>query len=182
MSLHWNKVTAKERGTDWLTFCKAIEKLPTGQLWRHNQAGDLPVASWGLDISKIMALVEANEGKRGFTYTHHRITNDIDGGVIASANKNGFTINLSANSIDEVDYLVDLDIGPVVVTIPEGLPKTFQTTKGNKVVTCPATYRDDVTCASCKLCAVADRKSVVAFPFHGNKKKALNTKYAQEAK
>ena len=76
--------------------------------------------------------------------------------------------------------LVDLGIGPVVVTIPEGLPKTFKTAKGNKVVTCPATYHDDVSCATCKLCAVATRTSVVAFPFHGTKKRKLNERYSND--
>src|SRR6187431_3010559 len=37
---HWEKVT--EKGLDWSAFCLQIAALPEGQLWRHNQAGDLP--------------------------------------------------------------------------------------------------------------------------------------------
>lgn len=38
--------------------------------------------------------------------------------------------------------------------------------------TCPATYRDDVTCATCGLCASTTRKVIVGFPAHGAAKRA----------
>lgn len=41
------------------------------------------------------------------------------------------------------------------------------TPKGRKVVVCPATHRDDVSCKTCGLCAVRDRKVIVGFPAHG---------------
>lgn len=184
LAIHWNKVTSKERGTNWATFCDKIATLPKGQLWRHNQAGDLPVytkAQSCIDVGKMQEIMEANEGKRGFTYTHHDMGNTTNRFTVKRANKAGLTVNLSANSIDEVDYLVDLDIGPVVVTIPEGLPRTMKTAKGRKIIQCPATYKDDVTCASCKLCAVSTRKSIVSFPFHGAKKRKLNERYSNNA-
>jgi len=43
--------------------------------------------------------------------------------------------------------------------------------KGNKVTVCPATYKDNVTCNSCRLCQKANRSTVVGFPVHGAKKK-----------
>tara|TARA_R110000744_G_scaffold95919_5_gene185290 strand:- start:660 stop:1034 length:375 start_codon:yes stop_codon:yes gene_type:complete len=124
--------------------------------------------------------MKANKGRRGFTYTHHPMTMR-NRYIIERSNGAGFTVNLSANSIDEVDDLVSLDIGPVVVTIPEGLPRTMKTAKGRKIIQCPATYKDDVTCASCKLCAVSTRKSIVSFPFHGAKKRKLNERYSNNA-
>jgi hypothetical protein len=43
------------------------------------------------------------------------------------------------------------------------------------VVICPATYpKEEITCASCKLCAIPTRKSIIGFPAHGTGKKALN--------
>jgi len=48
------------------------------------------------------------------------------------------------------------------------------TPAGRKVATCPATYRDDVTCASCQLCQRKDRKVIVGFPAHGMRKKAAS--------
>ncbi len=41
--MHWRKVTAGERGTDWATFTDKVRRLPKGGIWRHNVAGDLPV-------------------------------------------------------------------------------------------------------------------------------------------
>jgi hypothetical protein len=36
------------------------------------------------------------------------------------------------------------------------------------VVQCPAEYRDEVSCDSCRLCARTSRKSIVAFTAHGS--------------
>ena len=72
LALHWSKVTAGARGTDWPTFTAQIAALPDGQLWRHNQAGDLPVDNGTVDAVKLGQLVHANTGRRGFTYSHHR--------------------------------------------------------------------------------------------------------------
>lgn len=45
------------------------------------------------------------------------------------------------------------------------------TPAGNKVIVCPATYKDNVTCKSCKLCSIAKRPFIVSFPVHGTFKK-----------
>jgi hypothetical protein len=86
----------------------------------------------------------------------------------------GFTVNLSANTLAHADQLAALNIGPVVVVqdAVEGTRADTVTPEGRKVATCPATYRDDVTCASCGLCAVRDRKVIVGFPAHGAAKRA----------
>ena len=179
LAIHWNKVTSGERGTNWDEFCKKIEALPEGQVWRHNQAGDLPVTASGKNIHliKLQKLIEANEGKRGFTYTHHKMDNLMNTQAVKVANERGFTVNLSADNIEGVDDVAALGVGPVCVTIPEGLPKKFLTKGGNSVIQCPATYMD-TNCEKCKLCAVPTRKSVIAFPFHGSKKRMLNERSA----
>ena len=41
LSLHWDKV-GTDRGVSLESFCDTIRALPKGQVWRHNQAGDLP--------------------------------------------------------------------------------------------------------------------------------------------
>ena len=46
--IHWRKVTAGERGTDWNTFVSKVRHLPKGGIWRHNVAGDLPVTKPGI--------------------------------------------------------------------------------------------------------------------------------------
>jgi len=170
LALHWRKVTNGERGTDWNTFCDTIADLPDGQLWRHNQAGDLPLRDGKIDGVAMIKLWTANSGKRGFTYTHHDMADASNRRIVKQANRVGFTVNLSAESLLEADKLHALGIGPVVTLIPETDVKTLTTQAGNTVVVCPATYRDDVSCATCQLCQ-RQRSSIVAFPVHGTSKK-----------
>ena len=177
LAIHWRKVTEGKAGGSLAALCDTIAALPDGTLWRHNQAGDLPGEGDAIDKAGMLALVSANEGKRGFTYTHKPAQHGANGDLIRFANAKGFTINLSANTLAHADQLAALDIGPVVVVLdaPEGQRADTVTPEGRKVVTCPATYRDDITCASCKLCAVRDRAVIVGFPAHGAAKRAAAT-------
>jgi len=168
LALHWDKVTRGERGMSWDSFCETIESLPAGITWRHNQAGDLPHVNGDIDSHAMAKLVMANKGKHGFTYTHHKPTKH-NAEFIQRFNKHGFTINLSAENLEQADSLADLNIGPVVTIIDTGMPKRMKTAKGRSVITCPATYKDDVSCFTCKLCA-KQRDSIVAFPVHGTSK------------
>jgi len=177
MSLHWGNV--EENGMSYNKFTEMVSTLPDKQLWRHNSAGDLAGIGNAIDTVKLKKLVKANTGKRGFTYTHKPISADKKKGISAKiasgnlqalkhANKNGFTVNLSANSLEHADKLLKSGL-PVVSVVIDGSEKV--TPKGNKVITCPATYKDNVTCKSCKLCSVANRKFIVSFPVHGTFKK-----------
>jgi hypothetical protein len=178
---HWNKVTRSERGSDWGDFCEEIAALPDGQLWRHNQAGDLPGEGDAIDAQALGQLVEANTGKRGFTYTHKPMTSDNQIAVMAS-NAHGFTVNLSANNTTHADELAALEIGPVVVVLPSSVQGNVkvETPAGRRVVVCPATYREDITCASCGLCQMRDRKVIVGFPAHGAAGAAANSVATKE--
>ena len=40
--MHWNRITAGTAGIGWDEMIRRIWKLPEGQVWRHNIAGDLP--------------------------------------------------------------------------------------------------------------------------------------------
>jgi hypothetical protein len=180
LALHWRAVTSGTRGTGLDDFASTIASLPDGQLWRHNQAGDLPGVGDVIDSAALSRIVTANRGKRGFTYTHKPVAGGSDvaqanAEAVAAANRDGFTVNLSANTLAEADILASLSIGPVVVVLDavEGERVDTTTPDGRRVVTCPATYRDNVSCATCKLCAVRDRTTIVGFPAHGvSKKKA----------
>jgi hypothetical protein len=158
----------KGQSHDWQGFAAAIAALPEGTLWRHNQAGDLPGIGDAIDADALDDLVTANIGKRGFTYTHKPLTAD-NAASVAHANANGFTINLSANNLREADALATAAIGPVVVVLPMDADHKadIRTPEGRKVAVCPATYRDEVSCASCQLCQRAERKVIVGFPAHG---------------
>jgi len=173
--MHWRKVTAGERGGTLAELCERIAALPEGQLWRHNVSGDLPGQDDRIDFDGLYALIGANMGKRGFTYTHYPMDNIHNQMAVGEANELEFTINLSANNVAHADTLADLDIAPVVTLLPADQLENFKTPAGRDVVVCPAITRDDVTCKSCKMCAKADRKTIIGFPAHGaSKRKAEN--------
>lgn len=167
--------------------CRAIANLPTGTLWRHNQAGDLPGKGARIASKQLAKLVAANASAqaKGFTYTHKPMT-EANQKAVKHANQHGFTVNLSANSLVHADQLADLNIGPVASVVPhigkargpyEG-PKQGTTGKGRKWAVCPAILDHDgkrgITCENCQLCSKADRSVIVAFPAHGSAYKSAS--------
>lgn len=183
LALHWKKVSNKERGSTWNGFLKQIANLPKGQLWRHNQAGDLRPDKEDksrIDRARLAQLVMSNKDKKGFTYTHYEVlekgyNGDWNRGAIREANQKGFTINLSADSLEEADRLAQLEIGPVTTTLPSNTTKKITKTPGGlTVITCPAAIGDDTTCSTCSICAKANRKSIIGFPAHGTRKKRVD--------
>lgn len=171
----------------WDVLCNQISKLPKGTLWRHNTAGDLPGKNNVIDLVLFNQLVSANKGRRGFTYTHKPVglsgISLTNARAIYAANKSGFTVNLSADSLAEADELANLNIAPVVVVIPTDSPRHMKTPEGRSVIACPAEEKDElgrplIQCNRCQLCA-KDRKAIVAFRAHGTKKKAVNEKLVQ---
>ncbi len=175
LAIHWRKVTENKAGKAYADFLRDVAALPDGQLWRHNQAGDLAGQGDTLDTVALGQLVTANRGKRGFTYTHKPIAaGSHEAAAIARANASGFTVNLSGNDLAHADRLADLAIGPVVVVLPADATENTVTPQGRKVVICPATQRDDVSCATCGLCAL-QRLAIVGFPAHGASKRKAET-------
>lgn len=173
LAIHWAKITSGGRGLNWQAFCDTIASLPRGQLWRHNQAGDLPGEGEYIDHNALSKLTNANKGRRGFTYTH-KYGSASNREAIRSSNRNGFTINLSANNLAHADELASLKCGPIVVVLPSDQTKNTYTPAGRKVVVCPATQSDSVTCASCGLCQ-KQRGAIVGFPAHGTSHKTVNS-------
>jgi hypothetical protein len=187
LSISWRRTSA--RGIPWDEFLRRVASLPDGTLWRHNQAGDLAGAGDAIDGDALRALTTANAGKRGFTFTHKPVLRTVpltpfrraqkrrnsprpsamvlsNRRHIARANAQGFTVNLSADSIEEADALHALGIGPVVTVLPENAPHRIETPKGNLVVVCPA-QTGNRTCATCGLCAKTQRKAIIGFRAHG---------------
>lgn len=173
LRIQWDKVTREEAGYSWSDFLAQVRALPSDILWRHNQAGDLPGIGDAIDGKAMYDLVVANTGKRGFTYTHKPMSSIANREAIAHANASGFTVNLSANNLEHADELADLGIGPVVTVLPSDQKENLTTPRGRKVVVCPATIRDDVSCMTCGLCARL-RDAIVGFPAHGNGAKKAN--------
>jgi hypothetical protein len=168
LAIHWAKTSTGERGMNWDQFCDMVRALPEGQLFRHNVAGDLPGDNEDINPVLLGELVHANMGRRGFTYTH-KTNNPENYQWISAANQWGFTVNLSANNLEHADTLAGLNIGPVVTVLPIDAPRTTTTPAGRTVVTCPATYRDDIACNTCQLCQ-RQRETIIGFPAHGTSK------------
>jgi len=168
--MNWDKVDSGERGDNWDVFLSKVRKLPEGQLWRHNVAGDLPNTPEGtIDSRKLWDLVCANTGRKGFTYTHYAPTVADNLEAIAGANRAGFTVNVSHNSPQEA---LEASHGQPRVTL---VPSDYWDATGKRagdIVRCPAEYNDSVSCATCGLCQRADRKDIVGFTVHGTRAKS----------
>jgi hypothetical protein len=171
LALHWSAVSTGTRGQLWPDFVAAVAALPAGQLWRHNQAGDLPGDGRTVDPAALGQLVAANAGRRGFTYSHYRDAESLR--WIRAANEWGFTVNLSANDLADADALAATGAGPVVVVLPSTQTANTATPAGRPVVICPATQRDGVSCASCQLCQ-RQRAAIVGFPAHGTRRRVID--------
>lgn len=174
LGMYWRKLSRPDAtiGTDIAGFAAAIAALPDGQLWRHNQAGDLPGDGRCIDASALAAIVYANLGRRGFTYTHYDPWVGGNAKAIKAANAAGFTVNLSGNSLAHADKLFELGIGPVVAIVEPGGPQSGRTPAGRKYTVCPAQTREDVSCATCQLCQ-RQRDVIVAFEAHGTSKRRV---------
>jgi hypothetical protein len=175
LGAHWRRTS--DRGLPWPEFLARVRALPEGTLWRHNEAGDLAGTGEDLDGPMLVELVEANRGRRGFTFTHRLAPDNFE--LFQWANLEGFTVNLSADSLEQADALyqdpTDDDAftraGPVAVLLPYDAPDVgIRTPAGRRVVVCPA-QTSGLTCAECELCSHPFRHSIVGFKSHGQFKR-----------
>lgn len=167
LAMHWKAVSNRNRGGTLDELCAKIAELPRHQLWRHNQAGDLPVTSPGrIDHKALRKLITANKGRRGFTYTHHRPTKpNIN--AVREANAAGFTVNWSAETLEQADEYAALGAGPVVCVLPADQTTPVRTPAGRLVTVCPA-VTGNTDCLNCGICQQRDRRAIVGFPAHGS--------------
>jgi len=145
------------------------ETLPTGGALRANVCGDLLDTSGRLDSEHAAALSAVALDRPDvavWTYTHAwpELRPDAVPGV---------TVNASAESVDGIRAARAAG-WPVVVVDTAEHPLAGSTVDGVRVVACPATVRDGVTCESCRLCALPARSTrtgrprpIVSFRVHG---------------
>lgn len=185
LNIHWTRLTSGLTGMPWDGLLSSIRKLRQGTLYRFNQAGDLPAreddtTGNSIDVVKLRQLATANKGKPVIAYTHKPVLDrqspeaETNRAAIGAAIKAGFNVNLSANTLAMADELLALNLAPVVAIVPSEQVTNCKTPGGKRVVICPASVRDNVTCATCGLCARGKREYVIAFPAHGNSKRAVN--------
>lgn len=173
LARHWNRLDRAETGTPWPEYLDAVARLPRRILWRHSQAGDLPGDGDKIDARALAALVKANGKRRGFAFTHKPPT-PANLKAIRAANKAGFTVNLSADTLAEADTLADTNAGPVAVLLPAGQTKPTKTPAGRTVAICPNVLDRSIQCITCGLCAKPDRKALIGFPAHGQRSAAAS--------
>jgi hypothetical protein len=159
----------------------SISALPANTLWRHNVSGDLPGDRDTISKSAVKNLVDANQGKRGFTYTHYPMDRH-NSALIRKANKNGFTINASANNLNQASQYHKRGLPTVtIVSENEHGAEWRKIERGNmSVIQCPAEYKQ-TDCKACKLCSHATRKTVVGFTVHGSQKQRAENVIASSA-
>ena len=95
--MHWRKLdkAAMERApVMWRAFLFNVAALPDDELWRHDQAGDLPGFGNKIHARFMRELIKANKGKRGFTYTHKPVdsrnaTHRLNAKLVSESNANG---------------------------------------------------------------------------------------------
>jgi len=166
LAVHWRSVSEGRRGHSFDELLQEIATLRRHALWRHNQAGDLtPEAPGVIDSRKLTRLAMANRGRRGFTYTHYPPTPGNQAAIL-NANRLGFTVNLSAETLAQADAYAGLGIAPVVVVLPQGVTRSIRTPAGRQVIVCPASTGNS-DCLNCGICQQRDRASIVGFPAHG---------------
>ena len=179
LNFHWRAVTEGTRGVTASEFFRLIAALPSGQFWRANQAGDLPHTLGRVSRRFLRGLIAANHGRRGYTYTHHRLEIGENLALIRQANRQGFTINVSTETEAAADRAVAAGL-PAVVAVPSTETRTaWNTPAGHRVVVCPA-QREGSTmdCATCQLCYQRPAGLVVAFLAHGTSKAKANAAIA----
>ena len=167
LALHWRAVSSGKRGGTLDELCAKVAALPRHQLWRHNQAGDLPVTKPGhIDHWAVRQIIAANKGRRGFTYTHHKPT-DRNQDIVLEANNQGFTVNWSAETLEQADEYAALQAGPVVCVLPADQLTPVRTPGGRLVTVCPA-VTGNTDCLNCGICQQRERQAIVGFPAHGS--------------
>ena len=141
LAIHWNKVGEGQRGDNWDGFVNRVKRFRKNELWRHNQAGDLPQDENGkLDADKCEALADAASHTDGWTYTHYNPMDKHNFEVIQNMNSvGGLVVNLSADTMEQADTYSRLGIAPVTVVLPEDAPNMGnKTPEGLPIVVCPA--------------------------------------------
>lgn len=169
LNFHWDAVTRGDRGVDWKQHLHDVAALPTGILWRAWQAGDLPHTAGRISRRFLHGLIRANKGKRGFTFTHHRLSLGENLQLLRQANRQGLTINVSTESEAAADSAIAAGL-PAVMVVPSSEQRTtWRTAAGNAVLICPAQRSDTKTCADCGLCQARGKRVIIGFLAHGTR-------------
>ena len=172
--INWDKVTSGERGGTFKELLNNIKALKPGTIWRACVAGDIPSNNKG-EISRtyIKGITEANKGLKGYTYTHNRLDIGENIRLLKTANKKGFTVNISTETEAAADNAVLNSLPAVIVVKSTEKRRSWFTKNKNKILVCPA-QTSKVNCIDCQLCQNRPKNLIIAFLAHGNMSKLID--------
>jgi hypothetical protein len=170
-AMHWLKQDTV--GVDFATVLYAVGTLPKKALWRLFEAGDFESSPENPELissQQVISLIAANNGKRGFGYTHYPVLPNLE--ALQLMNNSGLTINASADSFEQAAVYFSLGL-PTTLLVSENYPKDT-VVDGVRVVVCPnQSTPSKPTCLQCQLCQKPDRDYVIGFRVHGSKKRKI---------
>jgi hypothetical protein len=152
-------------------------RLKSARYLRDRVVGDLVDASGKFDMGYVLAIAKlsAKHGLKVFGYTH--AWRKLTKAQVKRKSASGYVMNASCETVADVRQAISLGM-PVVIT-NDNVPER-DNVAGYRVITCPAQVRDNVTCASCGLCAKPDRKVIIRFLTHGPSKKRARKAIAEQ--
>lgn len=188
IAIHWRNIGEHTAGMSWDDALKVVRRFRKGTLGRFGQVGDHPGEDGWLDRPAMQAWTNSTQGQTWWGYCHYDVTSLTPMAahnifVIREANAAGYAVNVSCETMTQVDRAIKLGLSPVVV-VPSDTRATQVTPDGHKVIMCPATVRDDVTCGGSPttmacgggvpLCTRTNRTWAIGFPGHGARKKSVD--------
>ena len=146
-------------------YCKCIESLPEGSLFRHGVAGDFATPGTSdLDKGEFFAIMKAAHAAKItlYGYTHCTQNGDTLSALKSARVDYGCIINASCERLDQAKMAQAAGCD-AVLTAPELTPEL----KAAGCILCPAIKSGGaIHCAQCKICA-KHRKAIVVFTPHG---------------
>ncbi len=178
IKLHWDRYS-NDQNNNWEEFVNDVRKFRQEnpkRLWRYNIVGDIVGNNTKIDFPRLKKLVKANNGGDVIAYTHKH-SEEENLAHIRYAVKRGFTINLSADKLEEGISLHKKTKLPTT-TVLSMTKKKYHALKeqvrkdyhkflsDRKIVICPEQTGAIESCQACKLCSNSKRKSIVGFLKH----------------
>lgn len=159
--------------TDAVAVYRFVQGLWDGATVRHHVSGDFFLGSEP-DLPYIRSMAAAHRerpGVTGFTYTHGwRQIAPVEFGDAGE-----LSVNASCESVEEAREARALGWKSVVVVVPSTENRRSWKEGELHFTLCP-NVTTGIGCVACRLCALKDRDTVIAFPAHGSLKKRVDAR------
>lgn len=170
LSLHWDRLDYK--GLSWQKMLQKVAALKAGRLFRHNVVGDLKLLADGsIDAAALSEFAAVAADKRPIIYTHAaQTTRNLN-----ALARSGVVVNVSCETYAQAERAISHGVNAVLTVKRSEVTETTRKSHTLRLVPCPAESRDDVTCATCALCARDRVESgvIVTFHAHGSQTKKI---------